>query len=54
MADAFAVTQGLKKVKLELANSVPVDPNAVFDQLENIVPILMNLKSKRLKGKQAK
>ncbi len=34
MADVFAVTQGLKKIKLELVNSVPVDPIAVFDQLE--------------------
>ncbi len=34
MADAYAVVQGLKKIKLELVNSVPVDPNIVLANLE--------------------
>ncbi|MCP3942767.1 MAG: hypothetical protein GY710_14955 [Desulfobacteraceae bacterium] len=32
--DAYAVTQGVKNIRLELADSVPVDPKTVFAKLE--------------------
>ena len=33
-ADAFAVTQGLKEIRLETSRSVSIDPNAVLNELE--------------------
>ncbi len=35
MEDALAVLQGLKTVKVEAVPSAPVDPDAVFEQLES-------------------
>jgi hypothetical protein len=38
MADAFAVSQGIKRIKLEMSTlpqSIPADSDAVFDDLEN-------------------
>ena len=34
ITDAYAVTQGIKKIRLELADSVPVDSKTVFVKLE--------------------
>jgi len=35
IADAYAVSQGLKRIKLELVNSAPVDPKTVLANLKN-------------------
>ena len=38
ITDAFAVSQGIKTIKLELtppAQSIPIDPGAIFNDLEN-------------------
>ncbi len=38
IADAFAVSQGIKTIKLEIthsAQSIPIDPDAIFNDLEN-------------------
>ncbi len=38
ITDALAVSQGIKTIKLEVtppAQSIPVDPDAIFDDLEN-------------------
>ena len=35
LSDVFAIIQGLKKVKVEPATSVAVDPRDVFNSLEN-------------------
>ncbi len=38
IADAYAVSQGIKTLKLEVTpsvQSVPVDPDTIFDDLEN-------------------
>ena len=38
IADAFAVSQGIKTIKLELSpsvQSIPIDSNVIFDDLEN-------------------
>ncbi len=34
-ADVFAVTQGIKTIKLEIAESTPIDSDLVFKDLEN-------------------
>jgi len=33
-ADAFAVTQGLKEIRLETSRSISIDPNTVLNELE--------------------
>ncbi len=35
LADAFTVAQGIKKIKLEPVKSLVVDPDDIFDYLEN-------------------
>jgi len=34
IADAFAVSQGIKTIKLEVTSSVPVDSDVIFNDLE--------------------
>ncbi|MCP3873524.1 MAG: hypothetical protein GY699_10275, partial [Desulfobacteraceae bacterium] len=35
LADAFTVAQGIKKIKLEPVKSLVVDPDDIFNELEN-------------------
>jgi hypothetical protein len=38
ITDAFAVSQGIKMIKLEVTpsvHSIPIDPDVIFDDLEN-------------------
>jgi len=38
IADVFAVSQGIKRIKLEVApsvQSIPIDPDVIFNDLEN-------------------